>query len=571
MRLAALLLAAPAIYWLIGLGCLELLGRSRERTPLAPLLGFVVAGWVPQLALGLGGVPHLTPVVLGVLALLPFRAPRELWRQDAVRSFLLFCLCYAIGVMIFAIAPMPAFGLWGTDWAMYLRAGPALLEYAADPSTFDAARPLPELMVSRPRLFASRPHLFSTAISPIAGWASHLIVLEIAASIAAASLVSALGFVARRLGRPDPSLLWAVFFVSLPLFGHHLIAIWPKLAASGCVLVALAEAYAHRRSGRAADLVWAWTWMGFAIAAHHSSALYLPLLLALMATGRASSPRLRWRALAGSLGIGTAALLLTAGIYELWVLGQLGIDARIANNPAIHQASSFEPGFVLTKSLEQLFLSVVGGSFPEVVRNLAGAGSAGSTSLALGHLSIAVSSWLVFLAGTFVGNLLPLGIVARREIAAAWRGFRRHELFWTVSFGAGLALIGSALLAPIVDLSAAQLGATPICVALVYFASSPPTLGPRVLRVALGASLALGTLPFALQLVATRSGFARALSGDLDLLDWFVRFEGDTQLVLSLDATSLAQATTPLVWVAIAALAVLPLWLWRRLGEGAES
>lgn len=571
MTLAALLLAAPAIYWLIGLGCLELLGRSRERTPLAPLLGFAVAGWVPQLALGLGGVPHFTPVVLGVLALLPFRSPRELWRPDAARSFLLFGFCYAISVTIFAVAPMPALGLWGTDWAMYLRAGPALLEYAADPSALSAARPLPELLASRPRLFASRPHLFSTAISPIAGWASPLIVLEIAASVAAASLVSALGFVARRLGRPEPSLLWAGFFVSLPLFGYHLLAVWPKLAAAGCVLVALAEAYAHRQSGRATDLVWSWMWMGFAIAAHHSSALYLPLLLAVIATGRGASRRLRWRAMAGSLGIGAGVLFVTAGVYELWALAHLGAAARIANNPAIHQASSFEPGFLLTKSLKQLFLAVVGGSFPEILRNLARAGGAGSTPVALGHLSIAVSSWLVFLAGTFVGNLLPLGIAARRQIAVAWRDFRGHELFGPVSLGAGLALVASALLAPILHLSAAQLGATPICVALVYFASSPPTAGPRALRAALGVSLALGALPFALHLLATRVAFARALSGDRELLDWFARFEGDTQLVLSLDVTSLAQAATPLVWVAIATLVALPLWLRRRLGESAES
>jgi hypothetical protein len=561
MRLAALLLAAPALYWCIGLGCLGLLDRSRERVALAPLLGFAVAGWLPQLALALGGVPYLAGAGLLVLGLLPLRSPRELWRPDALRALGLFGFCYAVGIAIFGLVPLPALGLWGTDWAIYLRAGPALLEYAADPSAFAAGAP--ELMAERPRLFASRPHLFSTAIRPIAGWAPPLVVLEIAAAVAAASLVSALGFVASRLGRPEPTLLWAGFFVSLPLFGYHLIALWPKLAATGFVLVAAAEAYAHRASGRNADLAFAFGWLGFAIAAHHSSVLYLPLLLLIVAWDRDAGTRLRWPTLARALVFGAGALLLTAGIYELWALARLGLAARIENNPAVHQAASFEPVFLLGKTAKQLWLAIVGGSFPHMGRQLTHAAGADSTSAALGHASSALSSWLVFLAGTFLGNLLPLLIAACGEVAAAWRSFREHELFAPV-LGAGLlALIGSALLAPILDLSAAQLGATPICVALVYFASSGA--GSAALRRALGFSLVLGTLPFAAHALATRRAFQRALDGDRALLDWFLQYEGDTRLVLSLDATSLAQAAAPPSWVAIAVWLALAWWLCGRV------
>jgi hypothetical protein len=275
--------------------------------------------------------------------------------------------------------------------------------------------------------------------------------------------------------------------------------------------------------------------------------------------------------MARSLGIGAALVLATAGVYELWALAHLGLSARIASNPAVHQASSFEPVFVLMKSSKQLWLCIVGGSFPHIARNLAQAMAAESTATALGHLSIAVSSWLVFLAGTFLGNLLPLLIAGRQSVAATWRGFRGHELFVPVSLGCVVALMASALLAPILDLSAAQLGATPLCVALVYFVSSTIHLTPRALRAALGVSVALGTLPFVLHTVGARIGFARAMAGDREALDWFVQFEGDTRLMLSLEATSLAQAATPIVWIAIAILIALPLWLHRRLGESAAS
>ena len=61
MDLAALLFLAPAIYAAIGLGGLWLLGGHRERVELAPLVGLLVSGWVPEVALLLGGVPYLVP------------------------------------------------------------------------------------------------------------------------------------------------------------------------------------------------------------------------------------------------------------------------------------------------------------------------------------------------------------------------------------------------------------------------------------------------------------------------------------------------------------------------------
>lgn len=547
MRLASLLLAAPLIYAAIGLGTLRLVGAHRNRAELAPLTGLVVAGWVPQVALLLGGVPLFVGGVLAILAAVALLALRDLSRDSVVPLLLRLYGCYAVGILLFSLAAVPAPGLWGTDWAMYVRAGQALLEYAGDPNAFAA---IPEMVSSRPRLFAARPHLFSTAISPLAGWAPPLVVLEVLAAVSGASLLVALSFVARRLGRREPTGLWLAFFLSLPLYGYHLLALWPKFVATAAVLVALADGYAYRKERRSADWLAAWIWMGFALAAHHASALYVPLLLLI-------SARTATRDLARAAVLAVLAVLITAGVYEAWALSKLGASARIASNPSIYQASSFDPVFVVWKTLQQLFASVVGSGIPYAARNLALAATE-PLWISLGHLNYAVSGWLVFLAGTFVGNLLPVLCVARRELAARWREARAHEMFSPVLIGLGIALIGASLLAPIVHLSAAQLGSTPTCVLLVYFASS--SLPRPVLRRALWFSLAVGTLPLALHLVATRIAFERALSTHPDWLEWFLRFEADTRLLSSLEATPLSQALHPLGALVLAALVGLALF-----------
>lgn len=548
MRLASLLLAAPLIYAAIGLGALRLVGAHRNRTELAPLTGLVVAGWVPQVALLLGGVPYFVTGVPAILAGVALFALRDLSRDFVVPLLLRLYGCYAVGILFFAVAAVPAPGLWGTDWAMYVRAGQALLEYAGDPHAFAS---LPEMFAARPRLFAARPHLFSTAISPLAGWAPPLITLQMLAAVAGASLLLALSFVARRLGRREPTGLWLAFFLSLPLYSYHLLALWPKFVATAAVLVALADGYAYRKEHRPADWLAAWIWMGFALAAHHASALYVPLLL-LIGAGAAA------RDFARAAVLAVLAVLATAGVYEAWVFSKLGASARIASNPSIYQAASFDLILLLWKTLQQLFASFVGTGIPYVARNL-GLAATEPAWVSWGHLNYAVSGWLVFLAGTFVGNLLPVLCVARRELAARWREARAHEMFRPVLIGLGIALIGASLLAPIVDLSAAQLGSTPTCVMLVYFASS--SLPRPVLRRALWLSLAVGTLPLALHLAATRIAFERALSTNPDWLAWFLRFEADTRLLYSLEATPLSQAIHPL-WVLVLAAGV-GLGLWR--------
>ena len=571
MTLAALLLAAPVIYWWMGLACLELTGGSRERAPLAPLLGFVVTGWLPQVALALGGVPYGVALTLGVLAIVPLRRAGALWalRAEWGRDFGIFLLCYAAGVTLLTLSPMPAFGLWGTDWAMYLRAGPALLEYASNPGAFAAG--LPELMAERPRLFAARPHAFSAAISPIAGFAEPLVVLEVAAAVAAASLVPALGYCARQLGGPPLSLGWVMFFLSLPLFGQHLLTLWPKLAAAACVLVGLAEAVGYRRHGHLADLVWACCWLGFAIAQHHSSALYLPLLGLLVAYRRsgegASGPMIDWSAAGRALAIGTIALIATAGLYEGWALVRLGFDARVASNPAVHQATSTDAGFLAWKTLKQLVSTVVGTGYAELWRNLSQAMASEGRAGALGHGSHALSVWLILLTGTFVGNLLPIVLTARSHLVEAWQEVRTSELFVPLMLGGAIAAVAAAALAPVVYLSAAQLGATPICLALVCAASLG--LERTALRRATIVSLALGLVPWLAQLVVARTAYAAALAGDRARLAWFGRYESDSELMRVLEATSLAQAMTlPGVLVLAAGIAVCVGWL-RRDAPGA--
>ena len=142
---------------------------------------------------------------------------------------------------------------------------------------------------------------------------------------------------------------------------------------------------------------------------------------------------------------------------------------------------------------------------------------------------------------------------------------RTHELFATALVGFGVALLGASLLAPIVHLSAAQLGSMPSCVALVYFASA--SLPRPVLRRALWVSLGTAGLPLVVYLTVTRVAFGRALSTDPAWLDWFLRFESDTRLLLSLNATTLSQAVSPSVAAALAVLAAVPLGLWLRAGR----
>ena len=69
-------------------------------------------------------------------------------------------------------------------------------------------------------------------------------------------------------------------------------------------------------------------------------------------------------------------------------------------------------------------------------------------------------------------------------------------------------------------------------------------------------------------LIGLRGPFARALAGDRAMLDWFAAHEGDSRLLLSLEATSLAQETTLLAWLAIAATLAAALWLGRPAARG---
>jgi hypothetical protein len=546
MTWAALLLLAPGIYAAIGLGSLRLVGAHRERLSLGPLVGLVVSGWVPLVALALGGVPFFVSGSLLVLGVLGVVSCRDLPRAALAREGARLYSCYVGGLLFLALAATPAPGLWGTDWAMYVRAGEALLSYAADPGAFDT---LPALIADRPRLFAARPHLFSAAIAPLSVGLPALLALEVLSSVAGASLLLAVGFAARRLGRAEPSGLWLVFFLSLPLYAYHLLALWPKFMAAASVLVALSEGYAYRQERSRSTWLWAWGWLGVAIAVHHASLLYLPLLVLLV-----------WRGIGRGrlllVGLAVVALLATAGVYELWALSTLGLEARVQSNPSVYQATSFDLVFLLGKTVQQLFASVLGTGLPFAAEQLLAARGA-PFPVALGHLSDAVSGWLVFLAGTFVGNLLPLLFVARQELARGWREARGHPLFSTALLGFGIALLGASLLAPIVHLSAAQLGAMPSSVALVYFASSRLTR-PKLLR-ALWVSLATGALPLVAYLVATRAAFERALSGDAFWLDWFLRFEGDARLLFALDETTLSQALSPAVLLALAALLAVPL------------
>jgi len=546
MTWAALLLLAPGIYAAIGLGSLRLVGAHRERLSLAPLVGLVASGWLPLLALALGGVPFFVSgalLALGVLgAATGAGLPRAMLAREGARLY----SCYVAGLLFLALAATPAPGLWGTDWAMYVRAGEALLSYAADPAAFDA---LPALVADRPRLFAARPHLFSAAIAPLSAGLPALLALEVLSAVAGASLLLAVGFAARRVGREEPSGLWLVFFLSLPLYTYHLLALWPKFMAAASVLVALSEGYAYRAERTRSTWLWAWGWLGVAIAVHHASLLYLPLLVLLVWRGAEQ----RRVPLAGWAGV---ALLATAGVYEFWALSTLGLEARVQSNPSVYQATSFDLVFLLWKTAQQLFASVLGTGLPFAAGRLLAAPGA-PLPIALGHLSDALSGWLVFLAGTFAGNLFPLLVVAREELRRAWREARGHPLFSTVLLGFGVALLGASLLAPIVHLSAAQLGSMPSSVALVYFASSR-LARPKLLR-ALWVSLAMGALPLLAYLVATRAAFERARSGDSFWLDWFLRFEGDARLLFALDETTLSQALSPLVLLALAALLAVPL------------
>jgi len=555
MDLAALLLLAPAIYAAIGLGSLRLVGAHRERVELAPLVGLVVSGWVPQIALLLGGVPYFVGTALAALAVFALVGLRDLSRPRVVGALLRLYFCYGMGVLVLAIAAVPALGLWGTDWAMYVRAGQALLDYAGDPRAFEA---VPELIAARPRLFAARPHLFSAAVAPLAPWLTPLVALEVLSAVAGASLLLSLSFFARRLGRPEPTLLWLAFFSSLPLYAYHLLALWPKFLLTGALLAAMAEAYAYRASGRWPDAAAAWIWMGFALAAHHAAALYLPLLLLVF------GPRVL-RERSRMVLVAVFALLATVGVYETWALWKLGLSARIESNPSIHQASSFEPVYLAWKTLRQLFGSIVGTGLPYVIRQLWAAVSEPLTG-SLGHLHYAVSGWLVFLAGTFVGNLLPVWVAARRELVGVWRAARESALFGPVALGLGVALVGASVLAPIVHLSAAQLGSMPTCVALVYFASS--SLPRAALRRAFGVSLLLGTLPLALDLIATRLAFGRALAGERAWLDWFLRFEADTRLLFSLEVPTLSQSVGPLAALALVLGVAVSGWLAARAAGG---
>jgi hypothetical protein len=313
---AAIIVAAPIFYWLVGLS----IGYATKKVEWSMLWGVGLVGLTGEFA-GILGMP----AKIATVAVAGGAIAGALWLIRSNAFGLGFNLAdefrsnaesYLISLLAVSFVPFAIPGAWGGDWLVALDSG----QYIAEGKRFYL-----ELL--------ARPALFGAASIPTCIFGDPLASFQIFCAVASACIL--------QLARPfisptgHPRLLW--------LFGGSLFFLqitanaWPKFLAAAFVMASWISA---GEKGRCRNLVTG-TLLGLALATHQASALFAPLVLVRLWQ---KTPAFREYVPGAIMVLGAAALICAP--WELYTIVSYGLDAKIHANPAVSQRLKDMPAWL---------------------------------------------------------------------------------------------------------------------------------------------------------------------------------------------------------------------------------
>lgn len=452
---AALLVGlTPLVYWAWGYVIWRLARAGEARVPLIPLLGAAAAGWFSEVVF-FAGLPVATTVGIATVVAVAFMiSQRSDWRRDR-ELILRFTFLYLLMALAVASQPFPAIGHWSGDWFENVSMGRALLSG-----------------VYRPELLLRTP-FFAAVSFPLQAFFP-----ELPSYQAMSALVSAAAVFSFLYARPAPAFRWLILVCLTPFALLHVATVWPKMFPAGLIVAAVLEAM-RVRDGDERAWIWSSVFLGCAMAGHHSSLIYAPLLL-LVAGVRF-----------GRLVVMGVAAVLTVGMFEIWSVLHFGLKARIESNPTLlHRENHSLAGYWDISS--QIVWATFVGRFPLGVWNawLDRPADAG-TLWALGRVYFTISAWVTTQAATFLFGYLPFFIFCGKKLV------REVRPSWAVA-AVLVAIVGAhAVLNMHVSLwGATQTGLTPLCLLLyLWIARKLGRRPPEFAKIA-AFTVILGTIPF---------------------------------------------------------------------------
>lgn len=424
---AALALLAPLPYFVVGLAAIVATGTPVRYRWLSPLVGVVICGWAAELSAALGFHAAAAVFVVWCAGAVAVQLLLPRWRAKArllLAPLGVFYLVHLAAVAAVLVCPYPGVVRWTGDYAEYFVMTLGLVQGQTHPD-----------LVARPPLFtASGAPWFLLGVPTLAKF-------QLVSAAASAAGIVALLHVGTRW--PACRGMRLAPLLATPFFLLHVVTGWSKLLAVGAVVAALVEASRARRSNSGRDGAVAAFLFAAALAVHHSSILFLPLLIAVRGAWR-------WKDVL-SLGAAVAVLVLP---WELWTLSRHGSEAKLKNYPPLFRRETASPLATFGENL----LCIVSGwpkaaDWDPATRQFPG----------WGHRHAQAAYFFVWQAGTLLGCLAAFCTVI--PFAAARRWIAAHS--WTFAAGA-FVVVANAAASPFPDPGGmAQTGSAAIQVLLL--------------------------------------------------------------------------------------------------------
>jgi len=379
-------------------------------------------------------------------------------------------------------SPFPILGTWDGDWFFLYQAGQTVWE---------GGRLSPESL--------QRPPLFGAAAAPLWIFAEGLIPFQIFSAVMSAGVLAASFFALHHFVPRTSRLRVIALLVMAPFFLHHTAACWGKLMAAGLLVAAGTEL---RRSRDSRTLLWSGVWFALAVAAHQSSLLYAPLLIAIRVSvhGWKASEIIRL-----VFAMGLAGLLLVAP-YEVWTIYDYGLDQKVAVNPAVAQRDPEIP--MVLNTLLVVVSSFVGWAPLESLFRWWWQPDALALARVASEAFWMITSWIQTLAGTFLGTYAPLFIAGGVTLLNRLRVAVSTQQIGFLALASGAVILLNGLLNPFYSSNGTmQTGLTALGLAgFLVLSHLLLTETPRRWAVAMAVTALCGTFPWLLLNLGTSLG-----------------------------------------------------------------
>lgn len=371
------------------------------------------------------------------------------------------------GIPLVCIIPYAGTFLMGGDWWQHLGMAMAVSE-----RRFDGT------MLARSPFFAAGAFSFIRLFGPLAGFQIYCSMVNISCFAALTSLEC---FSLRRKLLLSGLLCFSPHFL---LLGQNL---WPKYLASTCLFLGCMLLHSGLRIQERPKIRWGMFFIASSVNAHESSALFFPVLLAILWINYRNS---KGRMLGYIIeGLGLAIIL--CGIWQIWTILAFGLDARINQNPAVTFAA---PVGYLEKFLGNIRGVFWAWPWNDILLHWQSMERKWQEVLNLSYYTfVSIYTWS---GATFATTLMPLFL---------WRKYRKPKLENNrperIPAKIGAAIIISVIMYCLVlgespRYGAVQGGLTPIVVAFYYYHARMHVVDSKSDRVIAAYTLCLGIIPY---------------------------------------------------------------------------